>query len=44
MFFQSAREVFQQLDSLPHLDEFERKQLHIYKPSFTRQTLDFSKV
>ena len=39
----SARTVFEELKNLPKLNEYEKKQLQIYKPSFTRQVLDFSK-
>ena len=40
----TARTVFEDLKKLPKLTEFEKKQLTIYKPSFTKQTLDFSKL
>ena len=40
----TARTVFEDLKNLPKLTEFEKKQLTIYKPSFTKQTLDFSKL
>ena len=39
----SARTVFKELEKLPKLTEFEKKQLQIYKPSFTKQVLDYSK-
>ena len=34
--------MFEELKKLPKLTEFEKKQLTIYKPSFTKQVLDFS--
>merc|ERR1719500_1721950 len=40
----TARAVFKQLEKLPKLTEFEKKQLQIYKPSFTKQVLDYSKL
>merc|ERR1712008_535858 len=36
-----ARKVFKQLEKLPKLTEFERAQLKIYKPSFTKQELNY---
>ena len=39
----TARAVFKELEKLPKLTEFEKKQLQIYKPSFTKQVLDYSK-
>ena len=39
----TARTVFEELKKLPKLTEFEKKQLKIYKPSFTKQVLDYSK-
>ena len=38
----TARTVFEDLKKTPKLTDFEKKQLTIYKPSFTMQTLDFS--
>merc|ERR1712123_456548 len=40
----SARTVFEELKKLPKLTEFEKKQLKIYKLSFTKQVLDYSKL
>jgi len=37
-------EVFQLLEDLPELTEFQKDNLEIYRPSFSRQTLDFSKI
>merc|ERR1712203_621039 len=38
-----AKKVFKQLEKLPKLTEFERSQLKIYKPSFSKQELNYDK-
>merc|ERR1712051_524292 len=38
-----ARKVFKQLEKLPKLTEFEKSQLKIYKPSFSKQELNYDK-
>ena len=40
----SAKKVFKELDKLPVLPEYERRELSIYRPSFTRQKLDYRKT
>ena len=40
----TAEEVFKDLDKLPVLSEFERASLQRYKPSFTKQKLDFRNI
>jgi len=39
----SAKKVFKQLEKLPKLSEFEKSQLKIYKPSFSKQELNYDK-
>ena len=36
-------QVFKQLEKLPKLTEFEKSQLKIYKPSFSKQELNYDK-
>ena len=36
--------MFKELDKLPVLPEYERRELSIYRPSFTRQKLDYRKT
>jgi len=38
-----AKKVFKQLEKLPKLTEFEKSQLKIYKPSFSKQELNYDK-
>ena len=39
-----AKKVFKDLANLPVLSEFEKSALKIYKPSFTKQKLDYRKT
>ena len=42
-FFIVTSQVFKQLEKLPKLTEFEKSQLKIYKPSFSKQELNYDK-
>ena len=41
--FPLVSQVFKQLEKLPKLTEFEKSQLKIYKPSFSKQELNYDK-
>ena len=43
LIFSLVSQVFKQLEKLPKLTEFEKSQLKIYKPSFSKQELNYDK-